>query len=142
VILPNVGKRFRAGDPRIRRVFGDCREAIGDYYRASGIFPITHTMVVHQRLLEKFPWLCRQLIAAFDDADRRCRLDYEYPKRFSFPTAVLFLEEEEKRFGKTPWQHGVEPNRQVLEKFLEYARDQGYISRHPVLDDLFAPAAA
>jgi hypothetical protein len=90
--------------------------------------------------LEKSPWLCRQLVVAFDEADRLCRLDYEYPKRFSFPTAVLFLEEEENRFGKTPWRHGVEPNRPVLEKFIEYARDQGYISRHPALDELFAPA--
>lgn len=142
LILPNVSKLFRAGDRRIRRVFADCRVAVGDYFQATGIFPITHAMVVHERLLAKHPWLAQQLVAAFNEADRRCQIDYEYPKRFSFPTAVLFLEEEEKRFGKNPWQHGLEPNRRVLEKFVEYARDQGYISIQPRLDDIFAPLLA
>jgi ABC-type nitrate/sulfonate/bicarbonate transport system substrate-binding protein len=139
LILPNVSKRFRAGDARIRRVFADGRAAVDAYFETTGFFPITHTMVVHERLLAKHPWLTEQLVEAFADADRRCRLDYEYPKRFSFPTAVLFLEEEEKRFGNNPWAHGLEPNRKVLEKFVEYAQDQGYISQRPTLDDIFAP---
>jgi 4,5-dihydroxyphthalate decarboxylase len=139
LILPNVSKTFRAGDPRIRRVFGDCRAAIDDYFQATEIFPITHTMVVHERLLAKYPWLCHQLVNGFNEANRQCQNDYEYPKRFSFPTAVLFLEEEEKRFGKNQWTHGLEPNRKVLAKFVEYAKDQGYIPFQPALDDIFAP---
>jgi len=139
LILPNVSKIFRAGDPRMRRVFADCRAAVNDYFQATEIFPITHTMVVHERLLANYPWLCHQLVHAFNEADRRCQIDYEYPKRFSFPTAVLFLEEEEKRFGINPWTHGIEPNRKVLEKFVEYAKDQGYIPFQPALDDIFAP---
>jgi 4,5-dihydroxyphthalate decarboxylase len=138
LILPNVAKSFRAGDRRIRRVFGDCRAAVGGYFRETGIFPITHTMVVHERLLAKSPWLCRQLVDAFDEANHRCQIAYEYPKRFSFPTAVLFLEEEEQQFGRNPWSHGLEPNRAVLEKFIEYAHDQSYISFRPTLDDVFA----
>jgi 4,5-dihydroxyphthalate decarboxylase len=138
LILPNVSKLFRAGDPRLRRVFADCRAAVGDYFQLTGIFPITHTMVVHERLLAKYPWLGQQLVHAFNEAERRCQIEYEYPKRFSFPTAVLFLEEEEKRFGGNPWTHGIEPNRKVLEKFVEYAKDQGYIPFQPALDDIFA----
>ena len=52
---------------------------------------------------------------------------------------MLFLEEEEKRFGKNSWVHGLEPNRKVLEKFVEYAKDQGYISFQPALAEIFAP---
>jgi 4,5-dihydroxyphthalate decarboxylase len=139
LILPNVAKAFRAGNPRIRRVFAGCRESVENYFASTAVFPITHTLVIHERLLAKYPWLCQQLIDAFNEADRRCRLDYEYPKRFSFPTAVLFLEEEEKRFGNNPWVHGLGPNRQVLEKFVEYAHDQGYIPLRPALDAIFAP---
>ena len=139
LLLPNVSKAFRAGDARIRRVFSDCRAAVRNYFQATGIFPITHTMVVHERLLAKYPWLTQQLVAAFNEADHQCQIEYEYPKRFSFPTAVLFLEEEEKRFGKNSWAHGLDPNREVLEKFVEYAKDQGYIPYQPALDEIFAP---
>ena len=139
VILPNVPQSFRSGDRRIQRVFTDCRSAIRNYFLATGIFPITHTLVTHERMISKHPWLCRELVAAFNEADRRSRLEYEYPKRFSFPTAVLFLEEEEQQFGKNPWIHGLEPNRSVLKKFVQYAREQEYILSEPALDELFAP---
>jgi len=140
VILPNVAQSFRAGDPRIHRVFTDCRDAVQNYFEDTRIFPITHTLVTHERLVSEHPWLCHELITAFNEANRRCQLEYEYPKRFSFPTAVLFLEEEEQRFGKNPWIHGLEPNRCVLQKFVQYAHQQGYIDSEPALDDLFAPA--
>jgi len=139
LLLPNVSEAHRAGDQRIRRVFHPCREAVEHYFQSTGIFPITHTMVVHERLLERYPWLPNELVAAFDEANRHCHLEYEYPKRFSFPTAVLFLEEEEKRFGKDPWAHGLESNRAVLEKFVQYAHEQGYIPFRPTVQEIFAP---
>jgi 4,5-dihydroxyphthalate decarboxylase len=138
VILPNIPKSFRARDPRIHRVFADCRASVENYFQDTGIFPITHTLVTHERVMSQHPWLCKELVDAFNEADRHCRLEYDYPKRFSFPTAVLFLEEEDERFGKNPWSHGLQPNRAVLEKFVQYAREQGYISFEPAVDDLFA----
>ena len=139
-ILPNIAPSFRSGDTRIHRVFADCRSAVQNYFQDTGFFPATHTLVTQERVVSQHPWLCRELVTAFNEADRRCRLEYEYPKRFSFPTAVLFLEEEERQFGKNPWVHGLDPNRRVLEKFVQYAREQGYINSEPALDDLFAAA--
>ena len=109
VILPNIAQSFRSGDSRIHRVFADCRDAVQNYFQDTGIFPITHALVTHERLVSEHPWLCQELITAFNEADHHCRLEYEYPKRFSFPTAALFLEEEEQRFGKNPWSHGLAP---------------------------------
>lgn len=137
LISANVPKSYRAGDTRIRRVFSDSRLAMQEYFEKTGIFPITHAIVVKDSLIRDRPWIVDRLVAAFDDADLLSRKRYQYPKRFSFPTAALFLEEEEKRFGKNPWQHGLEPNRPILEKFIEYAEEQGYISFRPSVDELF-----
>jgi 4,5-dihydroxyphthalate decarboxylase len=137
IIAANVPRSYRAGDSRIRRIFSDCRLAVQEYFEKTRIFPITHTLVMKESLLTTCPWLVGRLVAAFDEADRLCRHRYQYPKRFSFPTAVLFMEEEEQRFGQSPWRHGLEPNRHILEKFIEYAEDQGYISFRPRVDDLF-----
>jgi 4,5-dihydroxyphthalate decarboxylase len=84
------------------------------------------------------PWIVDSLSKAFEEAEKVSRQRYQYPKRFSFPTAMLFLEEEEKRFGNNPWSHGLEPNRHILDKFLEYAQDQGYTAFRPSVDELFA----
>jgi 4,5-dihydroxyphthalate decarboxylase len=140
LIPPNIVPSFRAKDPRIRRVFKDPRATVNEYFRKTKIFPITHTLVVRQSLFDEHPWIVSSLLKAFDEAEELCRKSYDYAKRSAFPSAVLILEEEEELFGKNPWAHGLSPENQVvIEKFVEYAKDQGYISYRPKLTDLFAP---
>jgi 4,5-dihydroxyphthalate decarboxylase len=140
LIPPNIVPSFRDKDRRIRRVFKDIRATVNGYFRQTAIFPITHTLVVRQQLFEQKPWLVASLLNAFNEAENICRKSYEYAKRSAFPSAVLILEEEEELFGANPWGHGLTPeNRIVLEKFVQYAHEQGYIPNRPPLSDLFAP---
>lgn len=137
LILPNVAKSYRRGDPRIARLFPETRAAVMEYFGETGIFPITHAVVVRAEWLEKEPWIAGRLIAAFEEAHRLSWAEYEYPKRLSFPTAVLMLEEEEAAFGKDPWCHGLEANAFGLRKFMDYAAAQGYIPRPLDLGEAF-----
>jgi 4,5-dihydroxyphthalate decarboxylase len=140
LIPPNIVPSFRAKDPRIRRLFKDPRATVNEYFRKTKIFPITHTLVVRQSLFDEHPWIVSSLLKAFDEAEELCRRSYDYAKRSAFPSAVLILEEEEELFGKNPWAHGLSAENQVvIEKFVDYAEDQGYISYRPKLTDLFAP---
>ncbi len=140
LIPPNIVPSFRAKDPRIRRVFKDARATVNEYFRKTKIFPITHTLVVRQSLFDENPWLVSSLLKAFTEAEEICRKSYDYAKRSAFPSAVLILEEEEELFGKNPWGHGLtKENQVVLEKFVQYANEQGYIPSRPPLSDFFAP---
>jgi 4,5-dihydroxyphthalate decarboxylase len=140
LIPPNIVASFRAKDPRIRRVFKDPRTTVTEYFRKTHIFPITHTLVVRQSLFDEHPWLVSSLVNAFTEAEERCRKSYDYAKRLAFPTAVLILEEEEETFGTNPWAHGLtQENQIVLDKFVQYAHEQGYIPYRPKISDLFAP---
>jgi len=140
LIPPNIVPSFRNKDPRIRRLFQDARATVSEYFRKTRIFPITHTLVVRQSLFDDNPWLVSSLLEAFTKAEEICRKSYDYAKRSAFPSAVLILEEEEELFGTNPWGHGLTPENQVvLEKFVQYANEQGYISNRPALSELFAP---
>jgi 4,5-dihydroxyphthalate decarboxylase len=140
LIPPNIVPSFRAKDPRIRRLFKDPRATVNDYFRRTKIFPITHTLVVRQSLFDQNPWIVSSLLDAFNQAEERCRKSYDYAKRLAFPSAVLILEEEERVFGDNPWSHGsTAQNQVVLEKFVQYAHEQGYIAEPPPLGELFAP---
>ncbi|HWH80517.1 MAG TPA: hypothetical protein VNT76_24215 [Candidatus Binatus sp.] len=143
LIPPNIVASFRNKDPRIRRVFKDIRATVNDYFRQTHIFPITHTLVVRQELFEQKHWLVSSMLDAFNEAEKVCRKSYEYAKRSAFPSAVLILEEEEELFGANPWSHGLTTENQVvLEKFVQYANEQGYIPNRPALSELFAPAGS
>lgn len=139
LIAPNVPKSFQKGDRRVRRLFADCRAEVMRYFRRTNIFPVTHTVVARQALAAEHPWIVSSLVDAFETAEKACRRAYAYPKRLALPTAVLIVEEEEAAFGKDPFQHGLTPqNRLVLEKFIQYAHEQGYISRRPEPSEIFA----
>ena len=140
IIPPNIVPSFRAKDSRIRRVFKEPRATVNEYFRKTKIFPITHALVVRQSLFDQHPWLVSSLLNAFTEAEKLCRKSYDYAKRLAFPSAVLILEEEEEIFGPNPWAHGLTPENQVvLETFVQYAEEQGYIPYRPQLGELFAP---
>ena len=138
IIAPNVPKSFRAGDPRIKRLFPRSREAIQDYFDKTRIFPITHTVVVREDLLLKEPWIVESLVDGFEEANRICASEYDYPKRLSFPTAALILEEEESEIRQEPLATRTRSQRtHILDEFMEYAAAQGYTGRRLSLGESF-----
>ena len=137
---PVVPEAVRLGDPRIRRFFPNCKAEFEAYFKKTGIFPITHTVVMGEALWKREPWVAEHLFTAFQEAQRQCE-DFYYadPKHLTLPQAIFILEEERAVFGPNPWVHGLNPNRHGLETFVRYAHEQGYISRRPALEELFAP---
>jgi len=138
LIWPVIPESFRRGDPRIRRLFPDCQEEFVGYFKKTEIFPITHTVVVREDLLQREPWVAESLSDAFKEAQRLCQ-DFYYsdPKHLTLPRAIFFLEEERSVFGPDPWSHGLSSNRHVLEAFVRYSHEQGYIPKVPPLEELF-----
>ena len=49
------------------------------------------------------------------------------------------LAEMDELFGANPWPYGLEPNRHLLEAFLHYLAEQGFIADTVPIEDLFAP---
>ncbi|OGA95017.1 MAG: hypothetical protein A3G27_06035 [Betaproteobacteria bacterium RIFCSPLOWO2_12_FULL_66_14] len=141
IFVPMLPQAFVNGDPRLRRLFRDARAETRQLHRRTGIVPITHTVVMKQSLYDREPWLAPSLVKAFMEAQRVCDDFYaKDPKHLGFTDSVFFLEEQRAAYGERSWTHGLNPaNRNIMETFLRYAHEQGYIPRLMTLDELFAP---
>ncbi|MFY1699747.1 ABC transporter substrate-binding protein [Solwaraspora sp. WMMA2101] len=131
-----------AGGPdRVRRLFSDPAAAERAYLRATGIFPIMHTVVLRRDVYQRHRWLARALLDAFAEARDRvyAELREVTALKISLPWVVPAAEEAAALLGHDFWPYGVEPNHGVLETFLRYSHEQGLARRLLEPTELFAP---
>jgi 4,5-dihydroxyphthalate decarboxylase len=129
------------GGGRLRRLFTDPRRAEQDYYRASGVFPVMHVVVLQRRLYETNRWLAQSLMKAFEKAKSLAYADLQ--RTAALAVTLPWVREEYEAsvdlLGPDYWSYGLAPNRPVLETFIRYADEQGMITRRPDPAELFAP---
>jgi 4,5-dihydroxyphthalate decarboxylase len=140
ILVPTTPASFLRREPGMRRLFRDARAEMRSLVARTGILPITHTVVMKQELYDREPWLARAFYDAFCEAQRLNDEFYDNDsKRLGLSEAVFFLEEERAIYGPNAWSHGLDArNRKVIETFVRYAHEQGYIDRVPKLEELFA----
>jgi len=139
-MLPTVGTSFRRGKSAGQRLWPNYREIEMAYYRRTGIFPIRHTVVVKDEILNRHPWVALSLVRAFEDA-KRLGLQHVSDERRSFLAWYgAQLEEEQAFFGPDPWPYSVRENHVALETMLTYAAEQAISTRRLELAELFAPS--
>jgi 4,5-dihydroxyphthalate decarboxylase len=130
---------FTAGDPRIVRFFDDLETVEAEYYRATGIFPIMHTVAVRKEVLEKNPWIARSLFTAFEEARRRS-LERAFDPTVSMlpiPWGYEYARRAKALLGDDYFPYGIDANRRTLDAFLAYAHEQGVCKRRLTVDELF-----
>jgi 4,5-dihydroxyphthalate decarboxylase len=125
----------------LRRLFADPRQAEQDYYRASGVFPVMHVVVLQRRLYESNRWLAKSLMKSFEKSKRLAYADLQ--RTAALAVTLPWVREEYEStvglLGPDYWSYGLGPNQHVLETFIRYADEQGMIARRPDPAELFAP---
>ncbi|HWP57975.1 MAG TPA: hypothetical protein VNL14_08825 [Candidatus Acidoferrales bacterium] len=140
-LYPETLPSIRKGSPRVALLFPDPKSAEIEYYRKSGIFPIMHTVVVKNHILERHPWLAVNLMQAFQKAKELCYLRMKDPRSFALVWVQALLQEQEAIFGPDPWPYGLNANRAALEAVVRYEHEQGMIGTRPKIEELFFPAS-
>ncbi|MGH2916754.1 MAG: 4,5-dihydroxyphthalate decarboxylase [Solirubrobacteraceae bacterium] len=141
VIAAHPPAEFLRRSGRIVRLFSDYRKVEEEYFRATGVFPIMHVIVLRGDVHDQHPWVAMNLLTAFEEAKRRSMVravDANTP-RYPFAWASANAESLQDLFGCDLWPYGIDPNRTTLDKFLQYAHDQGVCARLLDPAELFAP---
>ena len=107
--------------------------------RTSGHYPINHTVVVKDELLEAHPGLAEDIFNAFAAA-KRLYLERLRNAQIAAPTKT---DERYKRVmeitGADPLPYGIAPNRRMIDTVIQYATDQKILDRPLSIEELFAP---
>jgi 4,5-dihydroxyphthalate decarboxylase len=137
-IYPETLPSIRSGSPKVGLLFPETKKAEIDYYRASGIFPIMHTVVVKNAILERNPWVAMSVVQAFEKAKQLCYERMRDPRNLQLAWVREAIDEQQAVLGKDAWPYGlVEPNRKALEAVVRTMFDQGMIRKKPEVEELF-----
>ena len=114
----------------------DARKASIEHFQQTGIYPINHTIVIKDELIEANPWLPEELFSLFKAAkDSYIRLLASGGRLDSPDEAIVQMG---KIVGNDPLPYGIESNRKTLEAFIEFNVDQQIIPRTVDVEELFA----
>jgi 4,5-dihydroxyphthalate decarboxylase len=141
LMYPELPPSYRKGDPRITHLFPDPKAEEQRYFEATGIFPIMHTVVIREDLLERNPWLAMNVVQAFRKSKERAWKAMEDPRRVSLAWFREALEEQRKVLGPDPWPYDLPGNYKGLDALCGYAHAQGLTQKRLKVDDLFFPAS-
>jgi 4,5-dihydroxyphthalate decarboxylase len=138
-MLPDVGAGAgEAGGPA-RRLWPNYRAVEADYFRRTGIFPIRHTVVVKDAILQREPWVAQSLLRLFEEAKHVGFRHVADQRRSHLAWYGAELEEEREILGLDPWPYSISGNRVGLETLLDYAFEQRLTDRRLDLAELFSP---
>ncbi len=121
---------------RFDRPFEELDRAQRDYFERTRIFPIVHLVVCRESLLDNAEHAAR-LSAVFESAKQAAYQKLEDETYTALPFVRSYLEDSLKVFGPDPYQDGIEPNRHVLDAFLDASHRQGLTQKRLAVDELF-----
>ncbi|MQF66904.1 ABC transporter substrate-binding protein [SAR202 cluster bacterium AD-802-F09_MRT_200m] len=123
--------------PDIKPLIANADEAAQDYFLQTGVYPISHAMVVKNELLESHPWLADELYSLFK-AGKEQYLQHLSTANNLDP-ADQAMSRMKQIIGADPIPYGLEANRKSLQAFMNFNVQQGIISEPFKWEDIFLP---
>lgn len=122
--------------PDVKPLIPDAAAAEAAWYRKTGIYPINHTVVVKDALLQSDPSLGPRLVAGFEAAKAQFLAELG---RGGEPAAdAAALAKRCSLVGDDPLPNGVERNRKALEAIIRFAHEQKILPRAVKPEEVFA----
>jgi len=128
---------IEASSPVVKPLIPNALEAGLAALRRNGHYPINHTVVIRDELLEAHSALAADVFTAFAEAKRRY-VERLKADRIERPTEADEVHRRVMEISGDPLPYGIAPNRRVLEELIGHALTQGIISKPVTADELFA----
>jgi 4,5-dihydroxyphthalate decarboxylase len=122
--------------PDVKPLIPNAREAEAAWYQKTGIYPINHTVVVKDSLLQADPTLAPRLFNAFKEAKAVFLQQLHSGRELSGEAQTLA--QRRSVVGDDPLPYGVARNRKALEGVIQFAQAQKILPRRVSPEEMFA----
>ena len=120
----------------IVRLYPDPRPVEDAYFKATGVFPPQHLVVLQRAAWERDKSLARRVTDAFMACEDCFQAQLEsFP--YVTPWTALDVERTAGAMGANPYAHGLEGNRATMEQFCDQAYRLGLTKNRITVDDYF-----
>lgn len=134
-------KELKVGDNKgkVRLLFPKQKDECIRFYRKTGLFPLNHTVVIRNDVLEKYPWVAMSLFDAYQKSKEK---SYEQVEaRMREPSNYVWLDdlvrEVREVFGPDAYPYGIRKNQKALDAVTTYSYEQGLSPKKAEMSDLF-----
>lgn len=123
----------------VERLFPNFKEREKEYYEETGVFPIMHTLVLHEDVYEEHPWVASQIYDGMVEAKELAvkRLYNTDALHATVPWLIDHVEEAREALGEDYWPYGFQPNRTAVETLTQFSYEQGLSPRKVEPEELF-----
>jgi 4,5-dihydroxyphthalate decarboxylase len=126
----------RVDSPDVKPLIPNAREAEAAWYQKTGIYPINHTVVVKDSLLQADPSLAPRLFNAFKEA--KAALLQRLSSGAELSAEEQALAQRRSLVGDDPLPYGLGRNRKTMEAVIRFAQDQKILPRKVSPEEMFA----
>jgi 4,5-dihydroxyphthalate decarboxylase len=124
--------------PNVRPLIPNALDAGLAALKRNGHYPINHTVVIRDELLQQHPGLAADVFGAFAES-KRLYLNRLKAGKIEKLTETDRVHQRVMEIIDDPLPYGIEPNRRVIEELIGHAVTQKIIDRPFRVEDLFAP---
>src|SRR5262249_47650110 len=125
----------KVDSPNVKPLIPNAAEAEAAWYRKTGIYPVNHTVVVKDELLQADPTLGPRLFQAFKAA-KAALLDRLAAGKDLSPEEEA-LAGRRRLVGDDPLPYGLDRNRKAMDAIVGFAVAQKIVPRPVPVEDLF-----
>ena len=123
--------------PDVKPLIPNPKQAAFAALTQRGLYPINHTVVIRDELLEAYPDLAADAFNAFAEA-KRVYIDQLKNNTIASPTKADETNKTVMDMIGDPLPYGIEPNRTVIEQLVQNARSQRILKNPVSVETLFA----
>jgi 4,5-dihydroxyphthalate decarboxylase len=122
--------------PNVKPLIPDPAAAEAAWYRKTGIYPVNHTVVVKDALLQADSTLAPRLFAGFETA--KAQFLNQLSSSPELPADAQAIAKRRSIVGDDPFPNGLGPNRSALEAIIQFAYKQKILPRTVKPEEMFA----